>query len=143
MGSCEANIRAVSSVRGPYDVNQLATVAVRAALANKDYMLQYVEEVNKQSKPKYESYLRSRGIDFWPSSSNYIFCYFDDPTPLEKGLRANNVLVRPKKDDKGVLGLRVTIGTVEQTDYLIAALDALLPKVEVIGSLPAAKKQRV
>jgi len=138
--STEANIRAICSVRGPYDVNQLAAVAVRAALANKQYMTDFVDEVNKRSKPAFESYLRSRDIDFWPSSANYIFCYFDEPVVLEKALRSKNILVRPKKDDAGTMGLRVTIGTVEQTDYLIATLNELLPKED--ATRPA-KKQRL
>lgn len=125
--SCEANIKAISSVRGPYDVNQLAPVAVRAALADKQYMLSYVDEVMNKSKPKFESYLRDCDIDFWQSQANYIFCYFDEAAALEPKLRAKNILVRPKKDDKDIMGLRVTIGTVEQTDYLIATLTELLP----------------
>lgn len=135
--SCEKNIQAITSVRGPYDVNQLAVVAVRAALGSKQYMLSYVDEVNSRSKPKFENYLRSRGIDFWPSSANYIFCYFQDPTPMEAALRSKHILVRPKKDEKGVLGLRITIGTDEQTDRLIAAIDELLPKMN--GTHPAKK----
>jgi len=139
--SAEANIRAMGSVRGPYDVNQLAPVAVRAALANNQYMTDYVGEVMNRSKPKFESYLRSIQVDFWTSCSNYIFCYFDNPTPLESGLRSKNILVRPKKDEKGILGLRITMGTVEQTDNLIEALNELLLKPN--GAEPASKKQRL
>lgn len=139
--SAESNIRGMCSVRGPYDVNQLAVVAVRAALANKQYMLDFVNEINGRSKPKLENYLKSRDVVFWPSNANYLFCYFEDPTSLEKGLRSKNILVRPKKDENGTLGLRVTIGTEEQTAGLIAAFEELLPKRD--GSEPAAKKAKL
>merc|ERR1712032_1372769 len=145
--SAEANINALCSVRGPYDVNQLAKVAVEAALADKQYMADFVAEHNTRSKPKFEDFLRQRGVEFWPSSANYIFCYFQRPMELEVELRARDILVRPKKDADGVCGLRVSIGTVEQTDRLILALSELLPgtngKAETNGHDPAAKRQKV
>jgi len=126
--SAEHNIRALCCVRGPYDVNQLAGVALRAALDNRQYVWDFVDEVNKGAKPKFEDFLRRRGVVFWPSSANFIFCYFPDPVELEKGIRSRGILVRPKKDADGVLGLRVTIGTVAQMDALIKALEELLPE---------------
>jgi len=138
--SAEVNIRALCCVRGPYDINQLAAVAVRAAVTNKQYMLDFVNEVNQRSKPKFENYLRSRNVEFWPSQANYLFCYFDQPTALEASLRSRNIMVRPKKDENGTMGLRITMGTEEQVDGLIAALDELVPKSN--GSEPAAKKLR-
>merc|ERR1711920_168929 len=137
--SAQANIRSISSVRGPYDVNQLAKVAVEAALSKPQYMRDFVKELNEIAKPKFERFLRSRNIVFWPSSANYIFCYFDEPSKLEAELRAKGILVRPKKDEKGIAGLRVTIGTSEQTDHLIAVLDEILPS----PSEMAAKRQKV
>merc|ERR1719491_94968 len=104
-------------------------------------MLDFVNEVNGRSKPKLERYLQSRDVVFWPSHANYLFCYFDQPTSLEAALRSKNILVRPKKDENGTLGLRMTIGTEEQTDGLISALDELLPKRN--GSEPEAKKPRL
>mmetsp|Transcript_88282 Transcript_88282/g.189541 ORF Transcript_88282/g.189541 Transcript_88282/m.189541 type:complete len:646 (+) Transcript_88282:46-1983(+) len=140
--SAEANIRALCSVRGPYDVNQLAKVAVDAALSNQEYMLDFVAELNHRAKPKFEDFLRQRGIAFWPSSANYIFCYFQQPLELEPKLRARNILVRPKKDADGVTGLRVTIGTVEQTERLIDSLIELLGP-QTNGHGPATKRQKL
>jgi len=125
--TAEDNIKALCCVRGPYDINQLAGVALRAALENPKYIWDFVEEVNKQSKPKFEEYLTKRGIPFWPTSANFIFCDFENPVELEKGIREKGVLVRPKKDAAGKMHLRITIGTVEQMDKLMAILDELLP----------------
>eukprot|EP00967_Tisochrysis_lutea_P052320 scaffold64815_cov34-Tisochrysis_lutea.AAC.2 len=41
-----------------------------------------------------EEFLSQKGIVFWPSAANYIFCYFDDPVGLEKRLRERDILVR-------------------------------------------------
>jgi len=127
--SSESNVRSLSSVRGPYDVNDLAAVAVGAAVASPEYMLEYVRELNSQAKPLLESFLRSANIDFWPSSANFIFCYFEPAQEIEAKLRAQNILVRPKKDDAGTLGLRITVGTVEQTERLISAIKTALREV--------------
>jgi len=123
----KANIDALTCVRGPYDINVLAGIALNAALADRQYVWDFVEEVNKKSKPMFEDYLRSRGIVFWPTSANFIFCYFDNPVGLEQGIRSKGILVRPKKDAVGTMGLRITIGTVAQMEALIKALDELLP----------------
>jgi histidinol-phosphate aminotransferase len=123
--SAEQNVKAICSVRGPYDINMAAVVALRAALDAPQYVFDYVKELNERSKPAFERFLRDSGIVFWPSSANYIFCYFRDPNGLEKELRANGFLVRPKKDAEGTTGLRITVGTVEQTDRLISVLKEL------------------
>jgi len=143
--SAPANINSLGSVRGPYDVNQLAIAAVAAALADRQYMLDFVSELNERAKPKFEDFLRSRNITFWPSSANFIFCYFSKPLELEAGLRARKILVRPKKDADGVQGLRVTVGTVEQTERLIAALEELMPVTAngIAKSQEPAKKRKI
>jgi histidinol-phosphate aminotransferase len=75
--------------------------------------------------------LAQKGIVFWPSAANYILCYFEDPVRLERQLRDRGILVRPKKDAEGTLGLRVSLGTLAQTERLIATLE------EVLTSPPA------
>jgi histidinol-phosphate aminotransferase len=128
--SAEANIRALNCVRGPYDVNQLASIAVKAALASQQYVTDFVKDLNERSMPAYLAFLESRGIEYWPTKANFVFCYFPEPAALEKKLCANDILVRPKKDAQGVLGLRVSLGTLEQTERLIALLRELLPEKE-------------
>jgi histidinol-phosphate aminotransferase len=139
--SSKENIDALCSVRGPYDINQLSVVALRAALKDSKYVFDFVNEVNQHAKPAFEDFLCSHGIKSWPSSCNFIFCYFDKPNELEASLRERNILVRPKKDADGVLGLRVSIGTMEQTKRLISTLEELLPHMN--GNGHATKKRKV
>jgi histidinol-phosphate aminotransferase len=124
--SCQANILALLNVRGPYDINQLAIVAIRAALAAPDYTHRYVEEIMQVSKPLLESFLREHKIDFWPSAANYLWCFPDKAEQLNAALLAANILVRPKVDTTGRLGLRITLGTKPQTEAAIAVLAAHL-----------------
>ncbi len=122
----EANINALLSVRGPYDINQLAVVAARAALDNPEDTDGYVKAVMTQAKPKLEAFLDKKKVPYWPSQANYLWVFPDDPSAVEKHLIAANILVRPKADADGNMGLRITIGTVDQTECLIAVLGQVL-----------------
>jgi histidinol-phosphate aminotransferase len=120
------NIHALLNVRGPYDINQMAIVAIRAALAHPEYTQAYVAEVMYESKPLLESFLAEQGIDFWPSGANYIWAFPQDAERLNRALLAANILVRPKADTSGRMGLRITLGTLGQTRRLIEVLSSAL-----------------
>jgi histidinol-phosphate aminotransferase len=120
------NIEDLLKVRGPYDVNQFAEVAVSAALKNQSYVKDYLEEVLNKSKPMLEEFLNSKGIKFWPSSANFIFTFPPSPDVVNQKLLEREILVRPKQDAKGNLGLRMGVGTVAQTKKLIKALEEIL-----------------
>lgn len=122
----EKNIAALLTVRGPYDVNQLAVVAARAALAKPEATLSYVDEVMTVSKPRLEKYLDERGIVVWPSKANFVWMFPSDAQKVAKALADASILVRPKADFDGCMGLRVTIGTAAQTERLIEVLDTAL-----------------
>lgn len=127
--SCADNIRALLNVRGPYDINQLAIVAIRAALAHQEYTRDYVREVMRESKPRIEQFLRDHEVDFWPSGANYLWTFPLSPDRVNRVLMAHGILVRPKADMNGRIGLRITIGTTEQTERLLVALrEALQPE---------------
>lgn len=119
------NILPLLNVRGPYDINQLAIVAIRAALANLDTVEGYVDEVMQLSKPMLEKYLDRQGIDYWPSGGNFLWVFFEQPERLAEGLQQAGILVRPKADSEGRLGLRITLGSVQHTERLLGALAAL------------------
>lgn len=117
--SAKENINVLLNVRGPYDVNQLAVVAVRAALLNFEDVQSYINEVMNISKPLFENFLLDQKIDFWPSEANFLWVFLNDALEFEKRLRKSGVLVRPKKDVGGKTGLRITLGSKEQTKKII------------------------
>lgn len=112
------NIQALCNIRGPYDVNQMAVVAASAALDSPDEIQSYVTEVMEQAKPLVERWLTDVGIGYWPSGANYLWCFPANPEAVATALQQHGFLVRPKvyQDD---LGLRITIGTLEQMQRLI------------------------
>ncbi len=124
--SAPENILTLLNVRGPYDINQLALVAAKAALENPDYTRDYVQEVMNESKPLMEKWLDNNKIVYWPSSANFIWMFPDSPEKLNKALVENGILVRPKANPEGEMGLRITLGTKEQTERMIAVLESTL-----------------
>lgn len=118
------NINQLLKIRGPYDVNQLAVVAVEAALANPEYTRDYVSEVMSVSRPKLEKWLAEHRVEYWPSTANFLWTFPDRAEELNSYLQQQNILVRPKADEQGRLGLRINLGTLEQTEKLIEALDS-------------------
>ncbi|WP_188149742.1 pyridoxal phosphate-dependent aminotransferase [Teredinibacter waterburyi] len=120
------NVRALLNVRGPYDINQLAIVAIRAALDNLDTVESYVDEVMQVSKPMLEAFLDAKGIDYWPSGGNYLWSFPANPLEINAGLLDAGILVRPKADSGGRMGLRITLGDKLQTERLLGVLDGLI-----------------
>ncbi len=124
MASAE-NILALCNVRGPYDINQLAVVAVNAALDHPEYTTNYVQEVMSQAKPLLESWLMKNGIEYWCSQANYIWCFPDNAQYVGEYLQDQGFLLRPKAYGDQ-LGLRITVGTVEQMTLLMDEWDRFL-----------------
>lgn len=122
--SCPENIESLLKVRGPYDINQLAIVACQAALESPGDMEIYTREVMEISKPLLETFLEQKGIVFWPGRANYLWTFPDNPEKIERALQQAGILVRPKKDAGGAVGLRITIGTKAQTEKVIQILES-------------------
>jgi histidinol-phosphate aminotransferase len=120
------NIRALLNVRGPYDINQMAIIAIRAALEHPEYTHAYVAEVMREAKPMLERFLGEKGVDYWPSGANYLWIFPRDAEAVNRTLMQHNILVRPKADINHRPGLRITVGTLEQTERLISVLQSVL-----------------
>ncbi|MFT5083462.1 MAG: histidinol-phosphate aminotransferase [Lentisphaeria bacterium] len=120
------NIAALLNMRGPYDINQLAVVAVGAALDYPAYTENYVKEVMQASKPLLEQFLDANNVSYWPSQANFIWAFPPNAEMLERCLVGEGILVRAKKDFAGNIGLRITLGSLEQTRGLISVLEKVM-----------------
>jgi histidinol-phosphate aminotransferase len=123
--SAEENILALCNVRGPYDINQLAVIAANAALDDPSETQSYVTEVMEKAKPLVESWLDAAGINYWPSQANYLWCFPGEPERVSEYLQQHGFLVRPKNYNDQI-GLRITMGTLEQMHRLIDVWEVLL-----------------
>jgi len=126
--SQEKNIQELKKIRGPYDVNMFAKVAILTALKDTQYVEKYVREVMKVSKPKLEKFLKEKGIFFYPSKANFLFLEIKNPQDLIEKLKSKGILVRPKSSPDGKEGIRVTVGTLKDTQAFIKAWKEIIDK---------------
>ncbi len=124
--SQEKNIRELSKIRGPYDVNMFAKIAILTALSDIKYMEDYVKEIMEKSKPKLEQFLKERNIFFYPSKANFLLLRVANPQKIIDGLKSKGILVRPKTGPDGKDAVRISIGTLKDTERLIGALGEIL-----------------
>lgn len=120
--SQERNIQELLKIRGPYDVNMFAKIAILAALEDLKYMEDYVKEIMEKSKPKIEKFLKEKNIFFYPSKANFLLLRFENPDKIIEDLKSKGILVRPKSAPDGQKAVRVSVGTLKDTEKFIVAL---------------------
>ncbi len=124
--SQEDNIQELLKIRGPYDVNMFAKTAILAALEDIEYMEDYVKEVMEESKPKLEKFLKEKGIIFLPSRANFLLLKIENPEKIIEEFKERGILVRPKEWPDGSLAIRVSIGTLKDTERFIKTFSKML-----------------
>ncbi|MGY1621851.1 histidinol-phosphate transaminase [Geodermatophilus sp. SYSU D00965] len=112
----------------PFSVNMLAQAAAVAALASEDEVRRRCAAVTGERQRLTEA-LRERGFDVADSQANFVWLPVgEDAAGLAAALESRAVITRPFAGE----GIRVTVGTPEEDDVFLAALD------EVRSATPAA-----
>lgn len=120
-------IAGLVKVKDSYNVDAIAIAAASAALADQDYYQQTRRKVISE-RQRLATELDKIGLSCLPSKSNFLFARSVRPSAarLYESLKDRRILVRyfnsPGIDDR----LRITVGTPEQNDALIAALKELV-----------------
>lgn len=125
-------MRWVRRVLSPYSVNSVALACLQPALEDTAYLDWYVSEV-LAGRADFEAALDQAGLRWWPSRANFILV---DIGPQHRDfvrlMRAAGVLVRDRSNDPGCDGrVRVTIGTREQMQQAIEALDKAVAELKL------------
>lgn len=126
-----AMVRRVSS---PYNVNAVALACLPEALADQDYVRQYVAEV-QQGRELLEQELRSLKLRFWPSQANFVLVHIGDRhDAFVNAMRERGILVRDRSRDPGCEGcVRISVGSNTQTEQLIVALRETVRTLSATG----------
>jgi histidinol-phosphate aminotransferase len=120
-----AQVRSVRRVCSPYNVNGVALACLPEALADQEYLRQYVSEVCV-GRQRLEEVLRANAIQFWPSRANFVLARVESPE-FVGAMRRRGILVRDRSSDYGCKGcVRITLGPRVHTDRLLAALQETL-----------------
>ena len=125
-----AHISMVNKVSSPYNVNGVALACLPTALADQNYIGQYVSEV-RSGRDELQREFARWGIRYWPSQANFVLASFGPlKTPFIQSMRARGILVRDRSRDFGCEGcVRITIGTNEQSARLLWALRETLVEI--------------
>ncbi|HEX6686915.1 MAG TPA: histidinol-phosphate transaminase [Candidatus Limnocylindrales bacterium] len=115
-------VEAVQLVRLPYHLSALTQAAARAAIAHTGALLGTVEAIKHQRDRIVET-LRGLGLTVADSDANFVlFGRFEDQEIVWRKLLDRGILVR----DVGLKGwLRVTAGTVAETDAFLKAMEEI------------------
>jgi histidinol-phosphate aminotransferase len=113
-------------VTGPYDINMLAVVAGRAALADPGHMRAYVAEVGAAKAWTLEQ-LRHLGVRHAAGGGNYLLVWPRDCARIVEALRAAGILVRSMAGKPVIDGsFRLTVGTrADMRRFVSALVDAI------------------
>lgn len=130
LAAAEDQMQWIRRAISPYSVNSVALTCLTAALDDEEYLRWYVGEV-LASRPPFETALRSLGVPYWPSQANFVLI---DIGPKHRefvtAMRTRSILVRDRSADPGCDGcVRITLGTREQTQQGIKALEESLAEI--------------
>ena len=114
--------------RQPFNVNSLAQIGAMAALDDTDHVRRTVE-LNRSEMNRVVPELENLGLKVTPSQANFVLADFQrNGGELFETLLRKGVIVRPMAGYGLASSARITLGTVEQNDKLLAVLR------EVLGS---------
>ena len=118
-------VRECGRVKTPFNVNLPAQAAALAALRDADYVARSVAN-NDLGRRFLEDAFRRLGLEFLPTQANFI-CFRTARPAVEvhEDLLRQGVIVRPLRSFGLDNWTRVTIGTPEQNERFLAALEAI------------------
>lgn len=116
----------MNRVRPPFNVGSVALAAATAALDDEEHLRRSLE-TNAQGMKQLVAAFAARGLDYIPSVGNFVCVDMGRPAaPLYDALLRRGVIVRPVGNYGLPNHLRVTVGTAEQNEVFLRALDAVL-----------------
>jgi histidinol-phosphate aminotransferase len=117
----------INRVRSPFNTTSIAQIAALAALDDLEWVTRSREH-NRRELAFLEQELRRRGVAYTPSVTNFVLVEFEsDVFELFVEFQKLGVIVRPVGGPGLVNCARVSVGTREENEKFLAALDTLVP----------------
>jgi histidinol-phosphate aminotransferase len=119
-----ANVKFLHKTQSPYSVNAIAAIAAEAAIADPQYIENYVIEA-LAAREMLELGLEKLGIEYVPGSANFVLGYFGGrAVEIRDALREKAILVRDRSYEIPG-GVRITVGTREQAGRVLSELEKI------------------
>ena len=117
----------LNRVRQPFNVNAIALAAALAALDDSEHLKRSVE-TNRAGMAQLRAGFDALGVRHLPSAGNFVMIDCGRPAPpVYEAMLRRGVIVRPVGNYGLPNHLRITIGTREQNERMLAALKQALP----------------
>jgi len=138
-------IEQLQKVKDSYNCDSIAIAGATAAINDQTWLAENRQRIFDTRKRLTDG-MRDLGFDVAPSQANFVWCtHTSRPVqPIYEQLKAQRILVRYMNYPDWGDGLRISVGTDEQTDAFFAVLTTLLSKkdVDVKNSQDRAKDGR-
>ncbi len=109
-----------------YPMDHLAQVAGIASFADEDYFQQTRRQI-MADREALRAALAALGFEVLPSAANFVFARPPKPADeVMRALRAQGIIVRHFKAPRIQDWLRITVGTTEENEALVAALEDIV-----------------
>jgi len=120
-------IAELNKVRQPYNVNALTQVAAEVLLAETDWIAEQAAAIRGERARLEAELKRLPGTAVFPTQTNFVLVRVTDANEMFEGLKARRILVKNLHGWHPLLAncLRITVGTMEENDLLLAALNEL------------------
>lgn len=116
----------LQSLRIPFMINSLSMEGAMAALQDDEFIEKTVSFIHKEKQFLYGKF-DELGIKYWKTQANFILTQPDmDPVKFEEEMLKERVMVRPVAGFGAPKCVRITIGTREGNEALIAGWKKLL-----------------
>ena len=121
-------INEMMKVKDSYNVSRLSIVAAVAALEDYAWMRQHVDKI-RATRTRLSAALRDLGYFVYDSQANFVLARKPGVAqePVYLGLKERGLLVRYFSSSELADCLRISIGTDEEIDQLLAAMQKLRP----------------
>ena len=124
----EEIVNEMTKVKGVFNANRLAQAAAVAALEDEEHIEKTVE-LNYKSFEMMEKYFEEKNLEYIKSNSNFMFANVGmDSRIVFQKLLEKGIIVRPgylwSWDD----WIRISTGTIEQTERFLQTLNEILKK---------------
>ena len=124
-------IRTINQVREPFNTTRYAQSAALAAIEDQAFIEQ-CRDANFIGMAYLETEITKLGLRSYPSSGNFLMIHVNRPAKLVfEGLLKKGVIVRGGHSLDFPTSIRVTIGSQEQNEKFIHALQIVLDEVKV------------
>jgi len=125
-GLAPAGVAAVlQKTRQPFNANGIAQAGAAAGLQDDDHMRR-TRELTDEGRQFFESGFTKLGLEYVPSSANFVLVRVGDGDRVFKDLLARGIIVRAMRSYKMPEWIRVSVGTMDQNRRFLRELPEVL-----------------